>query len=69
MRKTKEINEESFDGKWVLTTDTSFPIEQVVLKYQELWQLGQVFQDMKSILDTRTIFNQRDANHAGSCLL
>ena len=42
-----------FDGKWVLRTNTSLPAQQVALRYKELWQVEQVFRDMKSILKIR----------------
>ncbi|MCK8604305.1 IS1634 family transposase [Desulfoferrobacter suflitae] len=56
--KMKE--EERFDGKWVLTTNTHFTAEQAALKYKELWQVEQVFRDAKSLLETRPVFHQRD---------
>jgi transposase len=56
----RKITEEArFDGKRVLKTNTGLSAEQVALKYKELWQVEQVFRDMKSILDTRPIFHQR----------
>lgn len=62
----KKIEEEArFDGKWVLKTNTSLTAEQVALKYKELWQVEHVFRDMKSILDTRPIFHQRDETIRG----
>jgi len=62
----KKIAEEArFDGKWVLRTNTELTAEQVALKYKELWQVEQVFRDMKSILDTRPIFHQKDATIRG----
>ena len=70
-RDTVSINsqklreEERFDGKWVLKTNTSLTSEQVALKYKELWQVEQVFRDMKSILDTRPIFHKRDETIRG----
>ena len=36
-------------------------------KYKELWQVEQVFRDMKSVLDTRSIFHQRDETIKGYC--
>ena len=50
----------SADGKWVLTTNTDLPAATVALKYKELWQVEKVFRDVKSVLDTRPIFHQRD---------
>lgn len=54
-----------FDGKWVLRTNTHFSAEQVALKYKELWQVEQVFRDVKSVLDTRPIFHKRDETIRG----
>lgn len=61
----KILEEERFDGKWVLRTNTDLMAEQVALKYKELWQVEHVFRDMKSILDTRPIFHQRDETIRG----
>ena len=54
-----------FDGKWVLRTNTNLPTAQVALKYKELWQVEQAFRDIKSILETRPVFHQRDENIRG----
>jgi transposase len=54
-----------FDGKWVLQTNSDLPAEQVALKYKELWQVEQVFRDIKSILETRPVFHQRDETIRG----
>jgi transposase len=57
--------EARFDGKWVLTTNTTLPAEKVALKYKELWRVERVFRDVKSLLETRPIYHQNDANIAG----
>jgi Transposase DDE domain len=54
-----------FDGKWVLTTNTKLPADQVALKYKELWQVEHLFRDAKSLLDTRPIFHKRDETIRG----
>lgn len=54
-----------FDGKWVLKTNTDLPADQVALKYKELWQVEQVFRNIKSILETRPIFHKRDETIRG----
>jgi transposase len=54
-----------FDGKWVLMTNTSSLPTEVALKYKELWQVEQVFRDIKSVLATRPIFHQRDETIRG----
>jgi len=63
---TQKVQEESrFDGKWVLTTNSELPAEKVALKYKELWQVERVFRDVKTLLETRPIFHQRDENIRG----
>jgi transposase len=57
--------EERFDGKWVLQTNTSLAPEQVALKYKELWQVEQVFREVKSILRTRPVFHKCDETIRG----
>jgi len=57
--------ESRFDGKWVLTTNTELSAEKVALKYKELWQVEKVFRDIKSLLETRPIFHQRDRTIRG----
>jgi len=57
--------EARFDGKWVLITNTDLSAEEAALKYKELWQVEQVFRDIKSVLDTRPVYHQRDENIRG----
>jgi transposase len=62
----KKIEEESrFDGTWVLITNTNLPADEVALKYKELWQVEHVFRDVKSIVDTRPVYHQKDENITG----
>jgi transposase len=62
----EKIEEEArYDGKWVLKTNTTLTAEQTALKYKELWQVEQVFRDMKSVLDTRPIFHKLDETIRG----
>jgi len=37
----------------------------VALKYKELWRVKQIFCDLKSTLETRPVFHQRDETIAG----
>jgi len=63
--RSKIEAESKFDGKWVLLTTTDFSADTVALKYKELWHVEQVFRDIKSILETRPIFHQRDETIRG----
>jgi hypothetical protein len=57
--------ESRFDGKWVLMTNTHLSAEEVALKYKELWQVEQVFRDVKAVLETRPVYHQKDENIRG----
>ncbi len=61
--KIKE--EERFDGKWVLRTNTKLETEEVALKYKQLWMVEDIFRTMKSVLDTRPVFHRCDDNISG----
>lgn len=61
----KVADDARYDGKWVLQTNTGLTAADVALKYKELWQVEHVFRDMKSVLDTRPIFHQRDETIRG----
>lgn len=62
----KKVDWESrFDGKWVLITNTNFSADHIALKYKELWQVEQVFRDVKSVLETRPVYHQKDENIRG----
>jgi transposase len=61
-----KVNAESrFDGKWVLSTNMDLSADKVALKYKQLWQVERVFRDIKSILETRPVYHQRDENIKG----
>ena len=46
-------------------TNTSLSAEEVDLKYKVLWQVEQAFRDIKSILETRPVYHQREENIRG----
>lgn len=54
-----------FDGKWVLRTNTDLSAQQVALKYKELWQVEQVFKDIKCLLESRPVYHQTDETIRG----
>src|SRR5208283_3799148 len=63
--RKKVEEEERFDGKWVLTTNTKLAASEVALQYKELWRVEYVFRDMKSILETRPVYHQLDETIKG----
>lgn len=61
----KAREEERYDGKWVLRTNTSLSTEEVALKYKQLWMVETIFRTMKSVLDTRPIYHKVDETICG----
>jgi len=56
--KMKE--EELYDGKWVLRTNTGYSAEEVAFQYKQLWMVEQAFRSVKSVLETRPIYHKCD---------
>ena len=56
----KVADEERYDGKFVLRTNTSLPAGEVALQYKRLLLVEQFFRAAKSMLDSRPIFHQGD---------
>jgi len=62
----KKIDEDrSWDGKWILQTNTAFSAAETALKYKELWMVEHVFRDVKSLVDTRPIYHKMDETIRG----
>jgi transposase len=61
--KLKE--EERYDGKWLLTTNTELPAREVALKYKQLWMVEDIFRSMKSLLETRPLYHKCDETIRG----
>ena len=57
--------EQTYDGIWVLRTNTTLPMREVALRYKELWQVERAFRTAKSLLDTRPIFHKCDETIRG----
>ena len=62
-RKVKE--DERYDGKWVLHTNTDLPAAEVALQYKQLWRVEALFRSVKSLLRTRPIYHQCDETIRG----
>jgi len=61
----KVEKEAKYDGIWVIRTNTRLSAKNVALKYKQLWMVEHAFKDMKSVLDTRPVFHQRDETIRG----
>lgn len=58
--QAKIKQEERYDGKWVLTTNTDLSARELALKYKQLWTIEAIFRTMKSQLATRPIYHKCD---------
>lgn len=56
----KVKRDESWDGLFVLQTDTDIPTATAVMRYKDLYQIEQAFRTLKSPLDMRPIFHHKD---------
>jgi hypothetical protein len=45
------------DGKFVLTTNTEMPADEVALTYKSLWRVERTFREQKSTLEVRPIYH------------
>lgn len=52
-------NENQFDGKWVLLTNTDLPSRECALYYKGLWQIEASFRDLKQDLETSPIYHHK----------
>ena len=57
--------EARYDGKWVLQTNLTDEPKLIALAYKELWMVEDLFRTMKSALETRPIYHQRDETIRG----
>jgi transposase len=56
-----KVREEArYDGKWVLQTNLADEPKIITWAYKELWRVEDLFRTMKSILEPRPIYHQRD---------
>ena len=58
--EAKLVEEQRFDGMWVLRTNTEFDAADVALKYKQLWMVESIFRSAKSLLETRPIYHHFD---------
>jgi hypothetical protein len=63
--RDKARAEARLDGKWVLRTDTDLSPAEVALKYKQLWMVEDLFRNLKSLVQTRPIYHQRDETIRG----
>lgn len=69
----KRLSQENqYDGKWVLLTNTKLPSKEVALYYKDLWQIEAGFRDLKQDLEASPIYHwteRRIIAHVFICFL
>jgi transposase len=63
--QAKVQEDERYDGKFVLRTNSSLSASEVAIHYKQLLLVEQFFRSAKSLLDRRPIFHKFDATIAG----
>ncbi|MGH8583486.1 MAG: IS1634 family transposase [Gammaproteobacteria bacterium] len=62
---TKITADAQYDGKWVLRTNTGLAMDIAALAYKHLFMVEAIFRSMKSLLETRPIYHQKDETIRG----
>jgi len=57
--------DQAFDGKYVLTTNTTLSAREVALSYKGLWQVERGFRNLKSALEVRPVFHRTETRVKG----
>ena len=57
--------EARFDGKWVLTSNTTLSSVDMAVQYKRLWMVEATFRTMKFGLETRPVFHRLDRTIRG----
>lgn len=63
---------ERLDGRFVLETNCDLPAADVAQAYKSLWRVKRTFREVKSMLEIRPIFYQKDEatiGHMVACFL
>jgi hypothetical protein len=63
--EAKVAADETFDGVFVLRTNTTLDPLAAMLRYKQLWTVEHVFRTTKDILGTRPVFHKRDETIRG----
>lgn len=72
LNRTVIEDEIRYDGKYVLSTNTTLPAEEVAKAYKRLWMVEHAFREMKSNLDVRPVYHfaeSRIRGHVMVCFL
>ncbi len=61
--------EEKYDGKYVLLTNSDLSAEEVALAYKGLWRMERVFRELKSTLELRPVHHWKDRRIRGHVMI
>ncbi len=63
--ESKVTEDERYDGKWVLRTNTALDSAEGALQYKQLWMTEKWFRSCKSLLGTQPIYHRCDTSIRG----
>jgi len=63
--EAKILADAQYDGKWVLRTNTGLAMDVAALAYKHLFMVEAIFRSLKSLLETRPIYHQKDETIRG----
>jgi transposase len=72
LNEKRLYQENQYDGKWALLTNTKLPSKEVALYYKDLWQIEAGFKDLKQDLEASPIYHwteRRIVAHVFVCFL
>ena len=65
----KVSNDEKFDGKYAIRTNSSLTDEEAALAYKELWRVEQAFRNLKSNLELRPMYHRVESRIRGHIMV
>ena len=61
--------EATYDGKYVLRTNSQLDADEVALAYKDLWRVERAFREIKSSLDLRPVYHWKDSRVRGHIMV
>ena len=62
-------NDERFDGKYAIRTNSSLSAEDTAIVYKELWRVEQAFRHLKTDLDLRPMYHRTETRIRGHIMV
>ena len=63
--RKKIKQEERYDGKWVLRTNTDLASDEIALQYKRLWEVERFFRTAKNLIKMRPVYHKYESTIKG----